>query len=468
MRPCVVAYVIILYFFTGGKDLEKSQWGSKIGFILAAAGSAIGLGALWRFPYMTAEHGGGAFLLIFLLFTLVVGLPLLLSEFVIGRAGGRNPIESFEYLGGKRWYRIFGWSGNIAVILLLSFYSVIGGWILLYLVVAFINTIGLLQISDYGEMFGQIVTNPLYVILGQGTFLLLTVLIVAQGVQKGLERASKIMMPLLFVLFLIIIIRSLTLPNAMAGVEFFLMPSFGAINSEAVLYALGQSFFALSIGATTMITYASYLDKTHNLTQSALYIVLMNVAISVMAGLAIFPAIASFEMENVFGPGLIFIVLPQVFSEIALGNVFYILFLIAFLFATLTSAISMIEINVANAIKGNENKRKKMAYVFGLIVFIIGIPSALSEGVLNNLQFFAGTIFDNVDFLVSNVILPFNALISSVFVGYILEYSTIKNQVGVVKGSAMYPLFRAWIFLLKFILPVIIILVFAANILNFF
>lgn len=448
--------------------MEKSQWGSKIGFILAAAGSAIGLGALWRFPYMTAEHGGGAFLLMFLLFTLVVGLPLLLSEFVIGRAGGRNPIESFEYLGGKRWYRVFGWSGNIAVILLLSFYSVIGGWILLYLVVAFINTIGLLPISDYEGMFGQIVTNPLYVVAGQGVFLLLTAFIVAQGVQKGLERASKIMMPLLFILFLIIIIRSLTLPNAMEGVSFFLTPSFENIDSQAVLYALGQSFFALSVGATTMITYASYLDNTHNLTKSALYIVLMNIAISVMAGLAIFPAIASFEMDNVFGPGLIFIVLPQVFSEIALGNVFYILFLIAFLFATLTSAISMIEINVANAIKGNENKRKIMAYVFGLIVFIIGIPSALSEGVLNDLQFFAGTIFDNVDFLVSNMILPLNAFISSIFVGYILEHSVIKNQVGVLNDSAMYPLFKAWIFLLKFILPVIIVLVFIMNILNFF
>ncbi|CAM4187449.1 sodium-dependent transporter [Lacicoccus alkaliphilus] len=448
--------------------MEKSQWGSKIGFILAAAGSAIGLGALWRFPYMTAEHGGGAFLLIFLLFTLVVGLPLLLSEFVIGRAGGRNPIEGFEYLGGKRWYRVFGWSGNIAVILLLSFYSVIGGWILLYLVVAFINTVGLLPITDYGDMFGRVVTNPLYVILGQGTFLLLTVLIVSQGVQRGLERASKIMMPLLFILFVVIIIRSLTLPNAMEGVDFFLRPSFENINSEAVLYALGQSFFALSIGATTMITYASYLDKSHNLAQSALYIVLMNVVISVMAGLAIFPAIASFEMENVFGPGLIFIVLPQVFSEIALGNVFYILFLLAFLFATLTSAISMIEINVANAIKGNEDRRKMMAYVFGLIVFVIGIPSALSEGVLNDVQFFAGTIFDNVDFLVSNIMLPFNALVSSVFVGYILEYSTVKNQVGVVQDSRMYTFFRGWILLLKFVLPVIIILVFVSNLLGFF
>jgi len=217
-----------------------------------------------------------------------------------------------------------------------------------------------------------------------------------------------------------------------------------------------------------MITYASYLDNTHNLTKSALYIVLMNITISVMAGLAIFPAIASFEMENVFGPGLIFIVLPQVFSEITLGNVFYILFLIAFLFATLTSAISMIEINVANAIKGNENKRKIMAYIFGLIVFIVGVPSALSEGVLNDLQFFAGTIFDNVDFLVSNMILPLNALISSIFVGYILEHSVIKSQVGVLNNSAMYPLFKAWIFLLKFILPVIIVLVFVMNIMNFF
>ncbi|MFC3419448.1 sodium-dependent transporter [Salinicoccus hispanicus] len=444
--------------------MNNVRWGSKLGFVLAAAGSAIGLGALWRFPYMTAEHGGGAFLLVFLILTLFVGMPLLLSEFVIGRASQRNPIEGFEYLGGKKVYRVFGWLGNIGVFLLLSFYSVIGGWILIYLVVAFGEAFSLIQIDDYGTGFNNIIANPLYVIIAQGVFILLTAFIVAQGVQKGLERASKIMMPLLFALFLIVIIRSVTLPGAMEGIAFFLTPNIGAIDSTAILYALGQSFFALSIGATTMITYSSYLGEEHNLTQSSLSIVIMNIAISIMAGLAIFPAIASLGVEAAEGPGLVFIVLPQVFGEIPLGMLFYILFLGAFLFATLTSSISMIEINVANAIKGNENKRGKMAYIFGFFVFLAGIPSALSYGVLSDVIIFGRSIFDNVDFLVSNIMLPIGALISTLFVGYIVDKRVVMDQLNVDGNSKMYGLYRFWLIMLRFVLPIVILIVFAVSI----
>lgn len=448
--------------------MDQSRWGSKIGFILAAAGSAIGLGALWRFPYMTAEHGGGAFLLVFLIFTLVVGLPLLLSEFVIGRAGGRNPIDGFEYLGGKKGYRILGWVGNIATIFLLSFYSVIGGWILIYLVVAAGDLLSLMNISDYGSTFNAVITNPFYAILGQGVFLFIVAFIVARGVQGGIERASKIMMPLLFILFLIIIIRSVTLPNAVEGLQFFLTPSLSDITTEAILFALGQSFFALSIGVTAMMTYASYLDKKQDLTRSALYIVLLNVTISIMAGLAIFPAIASLNVENAEGPGLVFVVIPEVFNAIPFGMLFYILFLLVFLFATITSAISMIEINVANTVKGDESKRRKVTYIFAVIVFIVGIPSTLSEGVLNDVVFFAGTIFDNVDFLVSNILLPIGALIASIFVGYVMDQRVTMAQVKVDENSKALGIFKVWIFMLKFILPLIILLVFIVNFISVF
>lgn len=446
--------------------MNSVRWGSKIGFVLAAAGSAIGLGALWRFPYMTAEHGGGAFLLVFLIMTLFIGMPLLLSEFVIGRSSQRNPIEGFEYLGGKKFYRVFGWLGNIGVFLLLSFYSVIGGWILIYLVVALGDAVNLIQIDNYGAAFEGIIANPLYVVLAQGVFILLTAFIVAKGVQEGLERASKVMMPLLFVLFLIVIIRSVTLPGAMEGIAFFLTPDISGIDSTALLYALGQSFFALSIGATTMITYSSYLGEEHNLTQSALSIVIMNVVISIMAGFAIFPAIASLGMEAAEGPGLVFIVLPQVFGEIPLGVLFYILFLGAFLFATLTSSISMIEINVANAIKGDESKRRSRAYIFGFFVFLVGIPSALSYGVLSDVTIFGRSIFDNVDFLVSNIMLPIGALVSTLFVGFVIDRRVTMNQLNVDEGSKMYGLYKFWILMLRFVLPVVILIVFAVSIIG--
>ncbi|MFA7745433.1 sodium-dependent transporter [Salinicoccus roseus] len=446
--------------------MNSVRWGSKIGFVLAAAGSAIGLGALWRFPYMTAEHGGGAFLLVFLIMTLFIGMPLLLSEFVIGRSSQRNPIEGFEYLGGKKFYRVFGWLGNIGVFLLLSFYSVIGGWILIYLVVALGDAVNLIQIDNYGAAFEGIIANPLYVVVAQGVFILLTAFIVAKGVQEGLERASKVMMPLLFVLFLIVIIRSVTLPGAMEGIAFFLTPDISGIDSTALLYALGQSFFALSIGATTMITYSSYLGEEHNLTQSALSIVLMNVVISIMAGLAIFPAIASLGMEAAEGPGLVFIVLPQVFGEIPLGVLFYILFIGAFLFATLTSSISMIEINVANAIKGDESKRRSRAYIFGFFVFLAGIPSALSYGVLSDVIIFGRSIFDNVDFLVSNIMLPIGALVSTLFVGFVIDKRVTMNQLNVDEGSKMYGFYKFWMFMLRFVLPVVILIVFAVSIIG--
>lgn len=448
--------------------MSENNWNSKIGFILAAAGSAIGLGAVWRFPYMTAEHGGGAFLFVFLVFTILIGLPLLISEFVIGRASGRNPIDGFEYLSGKKSLRIFGWIGHFGTMLLLSFYSVIGGWILIYLLIALLDLFNLYTVNDYTAMLGDIITNPVYVIAAQGIFIFITAFVVAQGIQKGLERASKIMMPMLFILFLFIIIRSLSLPNAMEGVKYFLTPDFSELSANGIMFALGQSFFALSVGITQMMTYASYLKADQNLPRSAGYIVLMNIAVSVMVGLAIFPAIASFGMQSVEGPGLVFIVLPEIFNAIPFGIIFYLMFLLAFLFATLTSAFSMIEINVANTVKGNQSKRKKTTYIYAIIVFAIGIPSALSEGVLNDVQFFAGTIFDNVDFLVSNILLPAGALFSSIFVGYILDKRITMGQLNVTKDSKYYIVFKGWLFLLRFILPAIILFVFIMNIISFF
>lgn len=448
--------------------MSENNWNSKIGFILAAAGSAIGLGAVWRFPYMTAEHGGGAFLFVFLIFTILIGLPLLISEFVIGRASGRNPIDGFEYLSGKKSLRIFGWIGHFGTMLLLSFYSVIGGWILIYLLIALLDLFNLYTVNDYTAMLGDIITNPVYVIAAQGLFIFITAFVVAQGIQKGLERASKIMMPMLFILFLFIIIRSLSLPNAMEGVKYFLTPDFSELSANGIMFALGQSFFALSVGITQMMTYASYLKADQNLPRSAGYIVLMNIAVSVMVGLAIFPAIASFGMQSVEGPGLVFIVLPEIFNAIPFGIIFYLMFLLAFLFATLTSAFSMIEINVANTVKGDQSKRKKTTYIYAIIVFAIGIPSALSEGVLNDVQFFAGTIFDNVDFLVSNILLPAGALFSSIFVGYILDKRITMGQLNVTKDSKSYIVFKGWLFLLRFILPAIILFVFIMNIVSVF
>ena len=439
---------------------EKSQWGSKIGFILASAGSAIGLGAVWKFPYMTAANGGGSFLLVFLIFTLLIGLPLLLAEFVLGRGATVSAVKTFGKLGKNKKYNIFGIIGAFALFVLLSFYSVIGGWILVYLGISIADALGIYSASDYVALFSTIISNPWIALGAQAMFILLNVLIVSRGVQKGIERASKIMMPMLFIIFLIIITRSLTLPNSMAGVTYFLKPDFSKITTSGLLFALGQSFFALSIGVTAMLTYASYLNKQVNMVQSGVSVVIMNIAVSIMAGLAIFPAMSSFGMESEGGPSLLFIVLPQLFNNMAFGKLFYILFLILFLFATITSSVVMLEINVGNLTDQKNTNRTKWSVIVGILTFVFGIPSALSYGTLANTLFFGKTFFDSMDFLVSNILMPLGCLFLSIFTGYVLDRKVAMRELHVKEDNKVsLGFFKVWLFLLRYILPIIITIV---------
>ena len=439
---------------------EKSQWGSKIGFILASAGSAIGLGAVWKFPYMTAANGGGSFLLVFLIFTLLIGLPLLLAEFVLGRGAAVSAVKTFGKLGKNKKYNIFGIIGAFALFVLLSFYSVIGGWILVYLGISIADALGIYSTSDYVALFSTIISNPWIALGAQAMFILLNVLIVSRGVQKGIERASKIMMPMLFIIFLIIITRSLTLPNSMAGVTYFLKPDFSKITTSGLLFALGQSFFALSIGVTAMLTYASYLNKQVNMVQSGVSVVIMNIAVSIMAGLAIFPAMSSFGMESEGGPSLLFIVLPQLFNNMAFGKIFYILFLILFLFATITSSVVMLEINVGNLTDQKNTNRTKWSVIVGILTFVFGIPSALSYGTLASTLFFGKTFFDSMDFLVSNILMPLGCLFLSIFTGYVLDKKVAMRELHVKEDNKVsLGFFKVWLFLLRYILPIIIAIV---------
>lgn len=445
---------------------EKSQWGSKLGFILASAGSAIGLGAVWKFPYMTAANGGGGFLLIFLISTLLIGFPLLLAEFALGRGAGVSAIKTFGKLGNNSKYNVIGWMGAFALFILLSFYSVIGGWILVYLGIEFAHLFNIGATSDYAQLFNNIISNPGIALGAQAAFILLNVFIVSRGVQKGIEKASKVMMPLLFIIFLVIILRSLTLPNAMEGVVYFLKPDFSKLTSSGLLYALGQSFFALSLGVTAMLTYASYLDKETDMVQSGISIVLMNISVSIMAGLAIFPAMSAFNIQSEGGPSLLFIVLPQLFEQMPLGTVFYILFLLLFLFATVTSSVVMLEINVGNITDQDNRKRTKWSVIIGILTFVFGIPSALSYGVMADVQIFGKTFFDAMDFLVSNLLMPFGALCLSIFTGYIFDKSHAMEELHVDNTPWKVGLFKAWMFLLRYIIPIIIVVVFITQFLG--
>lgn len=436
---------------------QDEQWSSKLGFILASAGSAIGLGAIWKLPYVTGVSGGGAFILLFLLFSLLIGFPLLLGEFVIGRSTGKEAISAYKKIApGTKWHWI-GYLGIITCFILLSFYSVIGGWIVQYLYYGVTGMIGDYT-GGYEALFNDAVSDPMGAVLAQAAFLIMTIMVVAKGVQNGIEKMNKIMMPALFILFIILIVRGLSLDGAMEGVKFFLQPDFSRITSETVLFAMGQSFFSLSVGVSVMVTYSSYLSKQESIVQPAVSVVGMNLFISLLAGLAIFPAVFSLGYEPAGGPGLLFIVLPSVFEQIMFGKVFLFLFLALFLFATLTSAFSMLEIVVA-ALTKQGSSRSKASWLIGIGIFIVGIPSALSFSVLGDILIFGKTIFDGADYLVSNILLPIGALLISVFVSFKMKKDLLKSEI--IQGSkGLNTLFTAWYFLMRYIVPLVIIIVF--------
>lgn len=438
---------------------ESQQWTSKIGFVLAAAGAAVGLGAIWKFPYVAGNSGGGAFFFVFLLSTIFIGFPLLLAEFVIGRSTQKEAVTAYKVLVPNS--KLYPWIGRMGVVVcfgVLSFYSVIGGWIILYL---FYSVTGGFWDGnmDYGNLFNETVSNPVSAVGAQFLFMLCTIFLVSKGVEKGIEKASKYMMPLLFILFIAIIVRALTLDGAWEGVVFFLKPDFSKLTGETILYAMGQSFFSLTVGASVMVTYSSYLKKEEHLVKSATSIVSLTVLITILAGLAIFPAIFALGVEPTEGPGLLFIVLPAVFEQIPFGQLFFIMFLILFFFATLTSAISMLEIVVASIAKGDTKKRPKTSLIVGIAIFAAGIPSALSYGVMSDVKLFGKTIFDLVDFGVSNVLLPLGVLAISLFVPNKMKKELLMKELE-VKGPKGRALFHIWFFLLRYVIPITVIIVF--------
>ncbi len=437
---------------------KKEQWSSRLGFILSSAGAAIGLGAIWKFPYVTGQSGGGAFLLLFILFTILIGLPMLISEFIIGRGSGNEAVSAYKKLAPQSVWTLIGRLGVIGCFLLLSFYSVVGGWVLTYTIMALGGKV-INSSADYGALFGQVISSPLITIGGLAAFLLINVNVIASGVQNGIEKASKYMMPLLFIFFIILVIRSLTLEGAMEGVRFFLQPDFSKITGDAVLYALGQSFFSLAVGFSCMVTYSSYLNKRVSIPVSAGSVAIMNVFVSLLAGLAIFPVVFAFGFEPTEGPGLLFTVLPAVFSHLPFGELFLCMFLLLFLFATLTSSFSLLEIIVAAFVKNSGINRKKIAWAAGIIVFIAGIPAALSSSTLADVQLFGKTVFDATDYLVSNILLPLGNLFIALFISWRMNEKLVKTEfmLGRELSSGTY---AAWRLLMQWVVPLTIIIVF--------
>lgn len=436
---------------------KKQQWTSRIGFILSSAGAAIGLGAIWKFPYMTGMNGGGAFFLLFIAFTIIIGLPILIAEFIIGRGAGTEAVRAYKKLAPKGISKYIGHWGVVGAFLLMSFYCVVGGWVLIYSIMSVPGLI-VQEGANYNELFTQITGTPWITIFGFALFLIINMTVVSFGIQDGIEKASKILMPLLFIFFIVLVIRAVTFEGAMEGIRFFLEPDFSKLNQENILYALGQSFFSLAVGISVMVTYSSYLGKDVSLPVSAGSVSIMNIFVSLFAGLAIFPVVFAFGLEPAEGPGLLFIVLPEAFSSMPFGEFFLSLFLWLFLFAVFTSSFSMLEIVTAAFVNKNRSRRK-VASITTLLVFIAGIPAALSASALSGFTIFGLTVFDATDFLVSNIMLPGGCLFIALFIGYKMDRSLVQEEF-LAGGQFRISTYRLWFQLIRWLAPITIIIVF--------
>ena len=444
-------------------EQKRENWGSKTGFILAAAGSAIGLGNIWKFPYIAGENGGASFVIVYLICIAIIGLPVLIAEILIGRTTERDPVGAFYKLSKSKFWASVGGMGIVGGFLILSFYAIIAGWAMGYIVEAVSgNFFSFPDPASSADHFNDLVGNIFWIIGYFLLFMIITMLIVYAGIQKGIERASKIMMPILFLLLLILMIRGLTLEGAENGLEFLWNPDWSKINPQSILIALGHAFFTLSLGMGAMLTYGSYMSKKDSIPNSALQIVVLDTLIALIAGVAIFTSVFAVGLDPAAGPGLIFHTLPSVFYKMSGGYIFSILFFILLTIAALTSSISLLQVVVSYFVDERQWNRHTAVSVLGTFIFLLGIPSALSYNVLSEFTIFGKNFFDLVDFLASNIILPLGGMLIAVFVGWVWGFDKvlINLREGAENLFENYPwVISFWKIFLKFFSPILIFLV---------
>ncbi len=443
--------------------MERGNFGSKIGIVLATAGSAVGLGNVWRFPYMTGQNGGAAFLLIYVGCIILLGLPGMISEFIVGRHAQANAAAAYDKLSGGKPWKLVGYLGILTSTIILGFYAVVAGWCLQYLVVS-IGGQTATGADGIRQYFTEFSTHPLKPLLWGVAFIMITHLVVVRGVRRGIEKASKLLMPILFVLLLILVVASCSLPGAMEGVRFLLMPDFSKVSSGVFLEALGQAFFSLSLGTACLCTYASYFSKETNLYHSAGQIALLDSLIAILSGLMIFPAAASVGISPDAGPSLIFITLPNVFQQAfgsvpALGYIISILFYALLVFAALTSTISMHEIGTAFFTEEWQLSRKRSAWVVTIVASLLCIVCSLSVGAVPDLTVLGRSVMDFCDMLTADFMLPIGAMLACLFVGWYIPRKVAFNEFTNM-GSHGQRLFTVYLFAVRYVCPLCILLVF--------
>lgn len=414
--------------------MKRGSWGSKLGFIFAVAGSAVGLANIWRFPYIVGENGGAAFIIVYLLCLLLIGFPVFMSEILIGRTTQTSPSGAFAELGGSRKW---GWAGKLTILtglLVSAFYSAVAGWILGYLIEAIKGNVS--NFENSGDAVGHyqaLMDSPLWGLSFHFFFLLICIGVLLLGVRSGIERGNKIMMPLLFCVLIFLAIWGLTMPNAHKGLTFLLTPDWSALTPQAFLIALGQAFFTLSLGQGTMVTYGSYLDKRESLLSSCVPVVVMDTVISLLAAVAVFTIVFSVELEPNSGPGLVFHTLPWAFSQIPFGHFLAVLFFLLVVLAALTSEISAMEPTIAYLIDEWGWKRRSAVLACGTVAFIFGIPAALSYSALKHHSVAGMAYLDLMSFAATGILIPVGGLFAVILVGW--KWGVSKALVHLKEGS---------------------------------
>ncbi len=438
---------------------QHGQWTSRFAFILAATGSAVGLGNIWKFPYIAGENGGGAFVLIYLVCILAIGLPIMIAEIMLGRRGRQSPINSMRDLaveaGASRFWSWLGWLGVVAGFLILSYYSVIAGWAMAYVVRVASGVFEGVTADGVSNIFGQLIADPEKLLAWHSLFMIVTMLVVARGV-KGLERTVKFLMPALLAILILLVGYAMEQDAFEQGVLFLFQADFSKVTSEAVLTAMGHAFFTLSLGMGAIMVYGSYLPRKVSIGSTAVMIALADTVVALLAGLAIFPIVFANGLEPGSGPGLIFQTLPIAFGHMAYGSIFGTLFFILLVFAAWSSSISLIEPAVAWLVENKRMSRMRACIWVGLATWGLGIGTVLSFNLTADIKLFDKTFFDILDYLTANIMLPLGGFSIAIFAGWVMSKENSASELQIKSPI----LFNGWLFLVKFVSPIAVAVVF--------
>ena len=438
---------------------NRAQFVTKMGVIAATVGSAVGLGNIWRFPYEAGQHGGGAFLIVYLLCVFLLGIPVMIAEFVIGRSTHSNALTALQKLKPGSSLSKVSYIGIVASLMILSFYSVVAGWIMEYLFQAVTGGLSGHTSEEYATLFSTFTVNPWRSVMWTLIFLLANFMVLRRGIEKGIERISNIMMPVLFVMLLVFCVNSLFMPQAKKGLDFLFNPDFSQITPKVMLGALGQAFFSLSLGLTCLLTYASYFSDKTPLVRSATVVALLDTLVAILSGIIIFPAVFSFDMEPAAGPKLVFQILPEIFQQLPGGYLWSVEFFLLLFFASITSTISMSEISIIYFVEAHKMSRSRATWLNTVIAMTFGTLCALSFGVLSDFKVFGMTLFELFDYVSSNIMLPIGGVMLSVFVGWIVDKKVVEEQL-TDYGARKITLMRPIRFCIRYVAPLCISLIF--------